>query len=139
MIQHDMQIIKLNSSGLLSAFVLMLVVCGCATTEPEDDSRPSFPVMSIPENKFTFDKIDRDRAVRAGSKLRAHAVFELVIDRNGDVVRIRTLRSQLDDYSTSAFKMNVQHMKFTPAPDTDPLPFRTLFYLLQIQHDWIER
>ena len=126
-------------TNLFCIFGLGLLLIGCATVPPEDDEPPSFPVMSIRENKFTFDKFDRQRAARAGSKLRAHAVFELVIDRSGKVVRIRTFRSSLDDFDTAAFKSHVQHMSFTPAPDTDPMPFRTLFYMLKTQHEWIER
>lgn len=110
--------------------ILVLYLSGCATP-PSDggaDGQASFPVKSIAEATFSFDTFDKKRAVKAYNKLRANLLFELVIDREGNVVKIRTLRSRLDDYMTGGYKAHVLGMKFTPAPSDDPYPYRTLFY-----------
>jgi hypothetical protein len=115
---------------VLGIGILVLGLSGCATTQSDEAAQvePSYPVKSIAEAKFSFDNFDKKRAIKAYNKFRANLLFELVIDREGNVVMIRTIRSRLDDYFTFGFKGHVQGMKFTPASSDDPHPYRTLFY-----------
>jgi hypothetical protein len=117
---------------IIGAWVLVSGLTGCATTQSDEsaENEPTFPTKSIAEAKYSFDSFDRKRAVKAYSKLRADLLFELVIDRQGNVIMIRTLRTRQDEYMTGGFKAHVAGMKFTPAPSDDPYPYRTLFYPL---------
>lgn len=107
---------------------LFLAASGCETTQPgANEPEPTFPAKSIDDKSVTFDKFDRQRAIRAYWKIRAHALFEVVIDRNGGVVQVRTIRTQMDDFMTAGFKANMYGTKFSPANSSDPHPYRALY------------
>jgi hypothetical protein len=127
----NLRVVRAISLGIVFVFG----VSGCSSVSTgaagDQESEPSFPVKSVAENEFSFDRFDRQRAIKAYHNRRASLLFELVIDRDGTVTKIRVVRSNLDAYMTAAFKTHVSKgMKFTPAPVSDPQPYRTLYYLM---------
>ena len=113
---------------LVGLFLASAGLAGCTTHKPQAvGAAPTFPAKSIPDKSITFDEFDRKRAIRAFSKVRAHMLFEVVINRDGNVVQVRTIRSLMDDISTAQFKASIWAMKFTSAASRDPYPFRALF------------
>lgn len=117
---------------MLLAPVILFMFIGCAASAPDaGEKEPSFPTKSVENKEFTFDKFDKERAVRAFRKLRASMLFELIVDRQGKVVNIRVLKTKLDDYPSYSFKGYVSQIKFSPAPGHDPYPYRALFYPLK--------
>ena len=120
---------KKMRSGWLALLTAFFVLSGCSAVEPNSEPVDlSFPTKSVSEKTFNFDRYERNRAVAAYQKLKADLLFELVIDREGKVEKIRVVRTRLDGYMTAGFRAYVGQMKFTPATSNDPLPYRTLFY-----------
>ncbi|MBC8095556.1 MAG: hypothetical protein H7Y43_07070 [Akkermansiaceae bacterium] len=121
--------------GLLAA---CFYLSGCATAELESEAaEPEFPARSVASKSFRFDSQDRKRAITAYRKLGANLIFEIIIDRKGNVEEIRVLRTKLDDTLTAGFKAYVARMEFTPAQTGDPYPFRALYYPMKTKEEII--
>lgn len=121
--------ITLLTKQLIVISFFILTLTGCATMENDAaSSTPSYPVKSVADASFSFDAYERKRAIRAYNHEHAHLLLQLIINRNGDIVNLRLVRSSLDDYQTGALKSYARSMKFDPAPENDTLPYRALFY-----------
>jgi hypothetical protein len=126
--------------GLLAAG---LILSGCATADSESaadsDVDTSFPARSVSYKTYRFDSYERKRAANAFRVLKAEMLFELVIDRQGNVQRIHAVKSRLAEAESSRFKALVAQMKFSTAESDDPFPYRAMFFPLQLTTSLIER
>ena len=68
-------------------------------------------------------------------------LFEVVVNRAGEVVRIRVAHSLEDDSITSQFKAQVAATRFEASPKGDTMPYRTFFFPMRTKttvttYDW---
>lgn len=132
-------------TGFIAALFICLVLgfgAGCAShsAEEAEAAPPSFPAKSVATNTFCFTALEKKQAIKYYHRLRANILFELIIDRSGNVVRLKVVRTNLDSFMTSAYKTHVmQGMKFTPAAEDDPYPYRAMYYPVSNRTEIIER
>lgn len=114
------------------SLLVILLLPGCGTVRPEvGDTSAGYPTKSVADKSFSFDSFDRKRAIRAYNGERAHMLVQLLINRDGEVVKLKVIRSKLDEYQSGILKSYALSTKFDPAPATDALPYRELFYPLK--------
>ena len=122
---------------MLPTFLLLtFLLTGCATTSSGPTPERTVEIIaekSIPSSEYAMTGTERTAALRVFRQMRAHMLFEIVVNRAGNVEKVRVTRSSHDDYSTAAFKSQVATTTFPPASREDPNPYRTFFFPLKIE------
>lgn len=122
--------------SFLMLMVSLLALCGCATANSEGDVETPVAIIgekSIAEAEYSMSREERAAAIRSYQKMRAQILFELIINRTGEVVKVRVASSRQDDYTKSFFKSSMASVKFRNAAEDDPLPYRTFYFPLKLE------
>jgi hypothetical protein len=92
---------------------------------------PKLNYTNTPE--FSFTKSERHAALEHLKRLDGELLYEVVADREGHVIRIRTVKSlpgRDSDYYTIGFRQRIENHKFKPSKMA--APYRTFFYPMNI-------
>jgi hypothetical protein len=92
---------------------------------------PKLKYTDTPE--FSFTKSERDAALQHLKRLKGELLYEVVADREGNVIRIRTVKSLAgshSDYYTIGFRQRIENHKFKPSQMA--APYRTFFFPMDI-------
>ena len=124
---------RLHFCGLLAAIFL---AAGCGSIGAYKRPEARFPILSVADENFTFDREERQRAIHAAWMVKAGTLFELLLDRQGNVVKIRLVHTRLTDEETTAFKAQLYKHKFEPARPESPFPYRALFFPMRVKYEF---
>jgi len=94
---------------------------------------------SISEPKFVLTSADRSIALAAYRKMRAGILFEVIVNRSGQVAKIRIVRSLEDETVSHAFLNQMANSLFEPSRADGPGRYRTFFLPLRTSTAIIER
>jgi hypothetical protein len=122
---------------------LVLILAGaallCSCRNRQDPTLPAeiyvFPKLKYTGSAgFSLTRAERKVAVRHVERLKGELLYELVVDRTGNVIKIRTIKSlpgSDTDFYTIGFRQHLEQHKFKPSKLD--APYRTFFYPMNVQ------
>lgn len=127
---------KTTRLHLLALLAALFLFNGCGSVGHYKRPEARFPMLSVADEDFTFDKEERQRAIHAAWMVKAGVLFELLLDREGNVLKIRVVHTRLTEDETTAFKAFTYKHKFRPARPEDPHPYRAMFLPMRVQYEF---
>lgn len=134
-------------SATWAAFATLLIsITGCVSLVDEIERADDFlypRFKYVAEPGFAMTNAERLKASAKSRNLRAEILYEMVVNHEGRIVKIRTVRSWADDDEdgsiTHRFSLIVRNYLFEPDSAEDR--YRTFFYPLDLEvemefYDW---
>ena len=119
----------------------MLVALGCgwfngcqSTPQPASAEIYVFPKLKYTDSaEFSLTKAERHVALQHLKRLKGELLYEVVADREGNVIKTRTVKSlpgSDSDYYTIGFRQRIENHKFPPSQMA--ASYRTFFFPMNI-------
>jgi len=109
----------------------------CITVESynPETTMPYYPprYKIIEEKRFSFSYSERRKALESLNGVDADTLFELIIDRKGNVVKARLLRTHVRSYYHDDLETHAKRFKFSPK-NTEK-PYRTFYYPVKYRYN----
>lgn len=131
---------KARSVAPVVAFVVIAFFAGCAAPPPSEGEAFLFPKLKyVAEPEFAFTSQERPQALRVARRHGAKVVCELIVDREGRVVRIRLVRGlegpEGQGFYSMGIMQKVKERRFEPSVLS--APYRMFFFPVKVEEKTI--
>ena len=128
----------------LALIASAVLFCGCETIDPVaiENAQVYFPPLFkvVDEPRFCFEPAERERALQEYRELEANTLFELVIDRAGQVKQARIVTTRHPEHRRADMLAHARRMVFSEDPESSR--YRAFYLPMQYgyesEFEWIE-
>ena len=116
---------------------LLCLTSGCITVTSYDlkNTELYYPpnVKYIDQKRFAFSMAERMLAIKKLHEADADTLFELIIDREGNVVKGRLIKTHVRECYHEDVENHAMILKFTPQKTAKP--YRTFYYPVKYRYN----